>query len=108
MFGGGRGANCAVAAARAGCQVKFVGGRGKDMFGQMAIERLARDQNSTPNAETNCKDVSRGRMGVWPLSRFPTARHGEPYRHGAGYTRLRSVYYLCFGLKFESRPELHN
>ncbi|MBV8214723.1 MAG: hypothetical protein JOZ08_16065 [Verrucomicrobia bacterium] len=43
MFGGGRGANCAVAAARAGCQVKFVGGHGKDMFGQMAVERLARE-----------------------------------------------------------------
>ena len=28
MFCGGRGANCAVAAARAGCEVMFVGARG--------------------------------------------------------------------------------
>ncbi|MBV8215183.1 MAG: ribokinase, partial [Verrucomicrobia bacterium] len=30
IFGGGRGANCAVAAARAGCEVAFVGARGRD------------------------------------------------------------------------------
>ena len=40
MFSGGRGANCAVAAARAGCQVKFVGAHGPDVFGKMAVERL--------------------------------------------------------------------
>lgn len=44
MFCGGRGANCAVAAARAGCQVKFVGGHGPDMFGKMALERLAQER----------------------------------------------------------------
>jgi ribokinase len=43
MFCGGRGANCAVAAARAGCQVKFVGAHGTDVFGKMAVERLERE-----------------------------------------------------------------
>jgi ribokinase len=43
MFCGGRGANCAVAAARAGCQVKFVGAHGSEVFGKMALERLARE-----------------------------------------------------------------
>ena len=44
MYSGGRGANCAVAAARAGCQVKFVGARGADVFGKMALDRLTREQ----------------------------------------------------------------
>jgi ribokinase len=44
MYCGGRGANCAVAAARAGCQVKFVGAHGKDLFGKMGTERLARER----------------------------------------------------------------
>src|SRR5215469_2614257 len=44
MFCGGRGANCAVAAARAGCQVKFVGAHGADLFGKMAVDRLTREQ----------------------------------------------------------------
>jgi ribokinase len=43
MFCGGRGANCAVAAARAGCQVKFVGAHGRDSFANMAINRLDRE-----------------------------------------------------------------
>jgi ribokinase len=43
MFCGGRGANCAVAAARAECQVKFVGAHGPDVFGKMAVERLERE-----------------------------------------------------------------
>jgi ribokinase len=43
MFCGGRGANCAVAAARAGCQVKFVGAHGQDAFAKMAIDRLERE-----------------------------------------------------------------
>jgi ribokinase len=43
MFSGGRGANCAVAAARSGCQVKFVGAHGPDAFGNMARDRLARE-----------------------------------------------------------------
>jgi ribokinase len=40
MFSGGRGANCAVAAARAGCEVGFVGAHGPDAFGKMALDRL--------------------------------------------------------------------
>jgi ribokinase len=36
IFGGGRGANIAVAAARAGCEVTFVGACGRDGFGGMA------------------------------------------------------------------------
>jgi ribokinase len=44
MYSGGRGANCAVAAARAGCQVKFVGAHGADMFGKMALDRFTHEQ----------------------------------------------------------------
>jgi ribokinase len=44
MYSGGRGANCAVAAARAGCQVKFVGAHGRDIFGKMAVERLTHER----------------------------------------------------------------
>jgi ribokinase len=40
MFCGGRGANCAVAAARAGCKVMFMGAHGPDSFGKMALNRL--------------------------------------------------------------------
>jgi len=47
MFCGGRGANCAVAAARAGCQVKFVGAHGADMFAKMATDRLASERIDT-------------------------------------------------------------
>jgi ribokinase len=43
MFCGGRGANCAVAAARAGCKVIFVGAHGPDLFGKMARDRLANE-----------------------------------------------------------------
>ena len=43
MFSGGKGANCAAAAARAGCQVKFVGPHGSDAFGKMARDRLAQE-----------------------------------------------------------------
>src|SRR5580704_7641850 len=43
MFSGGRGANCAVAAARSGCRVKFVGAHGPDVFGKIALERLGRE-----------------------------------------------------------------
>jgi ribokinase len=47
IFCGGRGANCAVAAARAGCQVKFVGAHGADMFAKMAMDRLAHERIDT-------------------------------------------------------------
>jgi len=36
LYSGGRGANSAVAAARAGCQVTFVGAHGADLFGRIA------------------------------------------------------------------------
>jgi len=43
IFGGGRGANCAVAAARADCAATFIGARGRDGFGGMAQGQLAHE-----------------------------------------------------------------
>jgi ribokinase len=43
ISGGGRGANCAVAAARAGCEVTFVGAYGIDPFGTMAKELMEKE-----------------------------------------------------------------
>jgi ribokinase len=40
IFGGGRGANCAVAAARAECIVSFIGACGRDGYGEMAKGQL--------------------------------------------------------------------
>ena len=43
-FQGGKGANQAVAAARAGARVVFVGARGDDDFGQMAVKALSKEK----------------------------------------------------------------
>src|ERR1700678_2446291 len=43
IFGGGRGANCAVAAARADCAVAFIGAHGRDGFGGMAKGQLTNE-----------------------------------------------------------------
>ena len=51
--GGGKGANQAVAAARAGAQVAFVGRVGDDAFGQQTRERLQREGVDTQNLITD-------------------------------------------------------
>lgn len=49
MYCGGRGANCAVAAARAGCEVMFVGAHGPDSFGKLALSRLENERIDISN-----------------------------------------------------------
>jgi fructose-1-phosphate kinase PfkB-like protein len=49
MFCGGRGANCAVASARAGSEVMFVGAHGPDSFGKMARSRLENERIDISN-----------------------------------------------------------
>jgi ribokinase len=44
MFCGGIGAPCAVAAARAGCQVQFVRAPGRHAFGKLARARQSRER----------------------------------------------------------------
>ena len=87
IFCGGRGANCAVAAARAGCQVKFVGARGADMFAKMATDRLAHERIDTsdfielPSSQTGVAmlfqerktGVHSGLIAASANNRFPVA-----------------------------------
>ena len=47
VFAGGKGANQAVAAARAGARVTFVGNLGRDDFGDAALEGLRRERIDT-------------------------------------------------------------
>jgi len=58
-FAGGKGANQAVAAARAGAQVTFVGARGRDDFGRAAAESLRREKIDVRHFE-ECPNVSSG------------------------------------------------
>jgi len=51
--GGGKGANQAVAAARAGAQVAFVGRVGADAFGEQTRERLRREGIDTQHLRTD-------------------------------------------------------
>jgi ribokinase len=71
LCSGGRGGNCAVAAARAGCQVKFVGAHGPDVFGKLARERLARENIDI----THFVELPLARTGV--AMSFLDARTGE-------------------------------
>lgn len=56
---GGKGANQAVAAARAGAQVTFVGARGRDDFGRVAAELLRREKIDVRHF-VECPKVSSG------------------------------------------------
>jgi ribokinase len=53
QFQGGKGANQAVAAARAGAQVTFIGRVGQDDFGRIALERLQAENINTDHVEND-------------------------------------------------------
>jgi len=55
---GGKGANQAVAAARAGGEVTFVARVGKDMFGQQAVEGFKKDNINVENVITDENEPS--------------------------------------------------
>ena len=94
MFSGGRGANCAVAAARCGSEVKFVGAHGPDAFGKMARDRLSRegidisDFIELPSSKTGVAMIFQERktaahaalVSISANNHFPPAlvRHVEP------------------------------
>ena len=65
IFGGGRGANCAVAAAKAECTVSFIGAYGRDGFGEMAKGQLTGERINldyfveVPHANTGAPAVPR-------------------------------------------------
>jgi ribokinase len=58
-FAGGKGANQAVAAARAGAHVIFIGARGRDDFGRAAAESLRREKIDVRHF-VECPKVSSG------------------------------------------------
>ncbi len=57
--GGGKGANQAVAAARAGAEVRFMGAVGEDDFAEQALEELRREQIDVSGV-VRCAGVSTG------------------------------------------------
>jgi ribokinase len=61
--GGGKGANAAVAAARAGAEVHFVGAVGDDDFGEQAVEELAAEKIDVSGI-TRLTDVPTGIAAV--------------------------------------------
>ena len=67
---GGKGANQAVAAARQGAAVRFVGMIGNDSFGQMALESLAAEGIATTHMTTDLSAAS-GVAGIF------VDHHGE-------------------------------
>jgi len=58
MAGGGKGANQAVAAARAGANVSFVGRVGADLFGRESLERLETDGIDTTHITQDAEQAS--------------------------------------------------
>lgn len=54
-FGGGKGANAAVAAARAGARVHYVGAVGDDEFGRVALAELAAEGIDVSGVEVSAK-----------------------------------------------------
>jgi ribokinase len=58
MFSGGKGANQAVAAARMGGQVTFIGRTGKDIFGERAISELKKEGIDTSHISTDHETAS--------------------------------------------------
>ena len=61
---GGKGANQAVAAARQGASVRFVGSIGNDSFGRMALESLGREGIATAHMTTDLSAAS-GVAGIF-------------------------------------------
>lgn len=79
--GGGKGANQAVAAARAGAAVTMIGAIGDDAFGRHAIDRLARDGVNTshirivPNSSSGIALILVDEQGENMIGVAPGANH---------------------------------
>ena len=69
IFGGGRGANCAVAAARAGAEVSFIGAHGHDAFGVMAQDQLNKEGIDISNFRELCRRIAAARKRAFPQVR---------------------------------------